>query len=65
MAAHKRVTSGEWVQPIWRGYTLVCCDCGLAHTMNFRLYHGRIQFQAFRHERSTAAVRRERRKRGD
>lgn len=28
---------GEWVQPIKRGYKMRCCDCGLVHTMNFRV----------------------------
>lgn len=38
---------GEWVQPV-DGYRMVCCDCGLAHILNFRIHEGRIQFQAFR-----------------
>jgi hypothetical protein len=48
---------GEWVQPIRRGYKLSCCDCGLVHRMNFRIHGGRVQFQAWRHERSTATTR--------
>lgn len=56
--------SGEWVQPVRRRYKFECCDCGLVHAMNFRLVandHGpgkKIQFQAFRNERATAAARR-------
>lgn len=61
--SYKRVRDGEWVQPVRRGYKLACCDCGLVHTVNFRLYGGRIQLQAFRDERRTAAVRREAKKR--
>lgn len=64
MARFKRVENGEWVQPVRRGYKLMCCDCGLTHTLNFRLRPrsgGRvIQFQAFRNERSTALSRRAR-----
>ena len=48
----KVVEAGEWVQPIRRGYRMMCCDCGLVHRLNFRLVkwgRGRkIQFQAFR-----------------
>lgn len=63
----------DWIQPIMRGYKMMCCDCGLVHRMNFRVVladeHGgrvlrqvdekhRVQFQAARHNRSTAAARR-------
>jgi len=48
MVALKPVKDGEWIQPRMRGYLLGCCDCGLRHRMNFRLYGGHIQFQAFR-----------------
>jgi hypothetical protein len=55
------VKSGEWVQPVRRGYKMACCDCGLVHTLNFRLVkNGRgafIQFQAFRDEKATKLVR--------
>lgn len=48
---------GEWVQPIRKGYKLACCDCGLVHTMDFRIHKGRAQFRAFRHNRATAGMR--------
>lgn len=50
--------SGEWVQPVRRGYKMGCCDCGLVHRMDFRIHHGRAQFRAFRAPRSTASMRR-------
>lgn len=53
-----QVKSGEWVQPIDRGYKMACCDCGLVHRMNFRIYEGKIQFQAFRDKASTGQIRR-------
>ena len=56
--ARTRVTDGEWIQPVRRGYQLECCDCGLVHIVNFRLHRKRIQFQAFRDARKTAATRR-------
>lgn len=50
--------AGEWVQPIRKGYKLRCCDCGLVHRLDFRIYRSRAQFRAFRDERATAAIRR-------
>jgi hypothetical protein len=58
MPRYAQVTDGEWVQPVRRGYKMICCDCGLVHTLNFRITRGRVQLQAFRNERSTALVRR-------
>ena len=55
---YTRPKDGEWVQPVRRGYKLSCCDCGLVHTVDFRIYRGRIQFRAFRNERSTGQSRR-------
>jgi hypothetical protein len=49
--------AGEWVQPVRRGYKMMCCDCGLVHVLDFRIYRGRVQFRAFRHARSTGAAR--------
>ncbi len=48
----EEVKSGQWVQPVRKGYLMACCDCGLIHRLNFRLVkRGRgqsIQLQAFR-----------------
>lgn len=64
MASYQKPEAGEWVQPIRRGYKLACCDCGLVHNLDFRVLRGRVQFRAFRNERSTALTRRhEKRKR--
>jgi hypothetical protein len=57
----------EWTQPKRNGYRLACCDCGLVHEMQFRLVpaangHG-IQFRCRRDKRTTAALRREDRRR--
>lgn len=27
----------RWVQPVMANYIMVCCDCGLAHRMKFRV----------------------------
>jgi len=63
--------AGEWVQPVRHGYKMACCGCGLVHRLDFRaLRVGRlrrvvIQFRVFLDRRATAAMRRERRKRGE
>lgn len=58
MAKFKKVIEGEWEQPIIKGYKMACCDCCLVHTMDFRIYKGKIQLRAFRNNRSTAQLRR-------
>ena len=54
----QRPKEGEWVQPVRRGYKMACCDCGLVHKVDFRIYQGRVQFRAFRDNRSTGQMRR-------
>lgn len=65
--AYARPEAGEWVQPVRCGYRMACCDCGLVHTMNFRLHPTKrgkfIQFQVYRNNRATAAMRRPMQKR--
>jgi len=54
----------EWIQPVRRGYRMMCCDCGLVHNLDFRIVKRNrtgalmIQFRAYRNERSTALSRR-------
>lgn len=33
----KQVLSGEWVQPVRKGYLAKCCKCGIVHSVDFRL----------------------------
>lgn len=63
MAKYETPAAGEWVQPIRRGYKQSCCDCGLVHKMDFRIYRGRAQFRAYRDNRATALVRRHKKER--
>lgn len=67
MPRYETVIDGEWVQPVHKGYKMACCDCGSVHILNFRIIRVKtgkvvrgfkIQFQASRHNRATAAVRR-------
>lgn len=55
---YKAEKAGEWVQPVRRGYRMRCCDCGLVHRMDFRIFKTRAQFRCWRDERATAAIRR-------
>ena len=59
---YKIQKAGDWIQPRMKNYYVSCCDCGLAHRINFRLvpygspdpFSGgykskrKIQFQVFR-----------------
>jgi len=54
----KQVKTGEWVQPIRRGYRMACCDCGLIHHMDFRIYRGRVQMRGFRDRKEWQAANR-------
>lgn len=56
--SYEVVIPGKWVQPVRRGYKMSCCDCGLVHRMDFRVYKGRAQMRAWRDNRATAAGRR-------
>lgn len=38
----------DWIQPVKHGYKMQCCDCGLVHTMDFRIAEERVQFRAKR-----------------
>jgi hypothetical protein len=61
---YRRIRDGEWVAPKRRGYKLMCCDCGLVHTVNFKIVKkgGRtfLSYQAFRDTKATANARRKR-----
>ncbi len=60
MTTYKGPKAGEWIQPVRKGYKMACCDCGLVHSMDFRVKEGRAQFRVFRNNRSTALMRRHR-----
>lgn len=63
----KYIVEGEWIRPVKRGYKFICCDCGLVHILDFdhQPYgNGReVIFRMFSDNRSTAAIRREMKKR--
>lgn len=56
---YRQACDGDWIEPTpQRGHKMRCCDCGLIHRINFRVVRGRVQFQAWRDARATAAARR-------
>ena len=53
------ITDGEWIAVPRRGFKEQCCDCGLVHTLNFRINaKGDLEIQTTRDVRATSAVRR-------
>ena len=67
MPRYQKVAKDEWVQPRMKQYRAACCDCGLVHEIQFRVISektgkiikgAKVQFNAARHPRATAAVRR-------
>lgn len=48
----------DWIQPQMDGYKMACCDCGLVHSLVFRIEGDRVQFRASRNNRSTGQMRR-------
>ena len=50
----------EWVLPVAEGYQMECCDCGLVHTIDFRVIDGRAQMRMRRDRRATQMKRRHR-----
>lgn len=57
---YERPKPGEWVLPIPEGYQMECCDCGLVHTIDFRVVDGRAQMRMRRDRRATLMKRRHR-----
>ncbi len=53
-----RQKDGEWIIPPKKNYKIMCCDCGLVHTIDFKIVNRDILFRAFRDNRSTGQARR-------
>jgi hypothetical protein len=56
------VTDGEWVPEKMRGGKDQCCDCGLVHTINYKIVDGTLYRQVFRHPKATGGARRHKKK---
>lgn len=54
--------AGRWYKTNLREFKFVCCDCGLVHTINFKIRERprrhRLLMQVFRDNRATGQVRR-------
>ena len=48
----------KWIRPVKENFKCKCCDCGLVHTINFRIKNKQIEFQAIRDNRATSQIRR-------
>ena len=55
---YRVISYGEWTRPRMRNFREQCCDCGLIHRLDFRIFDGRIEFRTRRDDRATAAARR-------
>jgi len=62
VTAYKTRKAGEVVKIGRSGtiYKMACCDCGLVHTIKFKIEGGVISWQVWRNNRATAAMRRKR-----
>lgn len=58
MSTYEKPEENEWIQPVRKDYRLACCDCGLVHNVDFRIFGKKIQFRVRRNNRATAAIRR-------
>ncbi len=45
---YKNAKDGEWILLKRKNNYFSCCDCKLAHKVNFRIKNGKIEIQAFR-----------------
>lgn len=53
------VEDGEWIAVTAKKHLHQCCDCGLVHTVDYRLNkEGQLEIRARRNNRATAALRR-------
>ena len=53
----KLVQDGVWYEIPWRGHRVACCDCLLAHILDFRRKGKKLFIRYWRDNKSTAAAR--------
>jgi len=61
MKASQLVSGEEWTEPLRRGKATVrvlCCDCGLAHDIEFEVKDGKLIMRWHENRKSTSATRR-------
>lgn len=64
MPAYTKLKDGEWIRPSRKAFKDMCCDCGLVHTVDFRIVEDGnrhfIEFRARRHGPATGGARKNR-----
>lgn len=40
------IDDDEWVTIAWSRQHEQCCNCGLVHTVDYRVHNGKLQFKA-------------------
>lgn len=52
------VNDGDWIVPTpQEGFRWGCCDCGLMHSVDFRVVDGQVEMRVYRDASGTAALR--------
>ena len=49
----EQLKEGEWSEMLMENQKLACCDCGLVHTINFKIKKKTVHAQFFRDEKAT------------
>lgn len=53
-----QVRDGDWVVPSpQQGFLWGCCDCGLMHSVDFRIEDGQVEMRVYRDEAQTRTLR--------
>jgi len=55
---YQEETDGVWIEPVYKAYKMMCCDCGLVHRVDFRIHRRQIQFRPTIDNRATGQARR-------
>lgn len=55
---YEHITEGDWFSAVKEGQDISCCDCGLVHSLEFRLRGGCIQYRFRLRPRQTGQIRR-------
>lgn len=55
---YEEVKNNEWTELGLKNQDLICCDCNLVHTIDFKIKDGKLFAKFRRNEKATAAIRR-------
>lgn len=47
----KKIKDNEWFIPTMDDHRIACCDCGLIHSVDFKIKDGRVHMRARRTKR--------------